>query len=112
MITVTLLTILTSCAYDKGEALTNPQPDCDGIAPTYSGIVRGLIESRCATDAACHGTGSINGPGPLTGYQQIKNASANIRSAVHTGLMPKGSTLTATEIKSITCWIDNGAINN
>ena len=113
LITVIMLcVIISSCSSDKDDAVSIPDLTCDDVVSTYAGSVKGLIETRCAAGASCHGTGSFNGPGALTSYQQIKDAANRIRPAVHSGLMPKGSTLTEREKKSITCWIDAGAPNN
>jgi hypothetical protein len=48
----------------------------------------------------------------LTTYERIKNASANIKRVVVARTMPKGGTLSAEQIKSISCWVDSGSPNN
>lgn len=86
--------------------------NCSGVASKFSADVNPIIQSTCATDAACHGNGSLNGPGPLLTYTQIFNARVNIKSAVNAGTMPKTGSLTAAQKSSIICWIDGGALNN
>jgi hypothetical protein len=89
----------------------NNSVDCSAVPKSFSANIQPITSTRCAI-SGCHDAGSVNGPGPLTTYQQIFNARTLIRSAVSTGLMPQGSTLTQAQINSILCWIDNGAPNN
>ena len=85
---------------------------CTGVANKFAADVNPIIQSSCATDANCHGAGSANGPGPLLTYAQISNASATIKSAISTGIMPKTGTLTTAQKNSIICWVNSGALNN
>ncbi|PBQ34618.1 hypothetical protein CNR22_23515 [Sphingobacteriaceae bacterium] len=109
------LTLLLFISCKKKDTLsTTPVafiPDCTGTTPTYAATVGPLISSKCAT-SGCHANGSSNGPGALTTYSQVKNASATVRSSVINATMPKNNTLTAVEKNTIICWIDAGAINN
>jgi hypothetical protein len=86
--------------------------NCTGVASAFSANVNPIIQSTCATDASCHGSGSFNGPGPLLTYAQIFAARATIRSAVASGTMPKTGTLTTAQKNSIICWVDAGGPNN
>jgi hypothetical protein len=74
--------------------------------------VNAIIQTSCATGSGCHGSGSLNGPGPLLSYLQVFNARSAIRSAVSSGRMPPNGALSATQKNSIICWIDSGAPNN
>ncbi len=85
--------------------------DCSAITTTFSGNVSTLIATSCAK-SGCHASGSLNGPGPLTNYNQIFAARAKIRTAVANGSMPQDATFTAQQKAIITCWIDAGAPNN
>jgi hypothetical protein len=87
-------------------------PDCSGTEKTFSSDVTPIIQISCAINSGCHGTGSGNGPGALTNFQQVFNARAEIRSAVASGHMPLNGSLTVAEKNAILCWIDNGAPNN
>ena len=71
-----------------------------------------VIQSSCATTTACHGSGSVNGPGALTSYQAVFNSRNSIRTAVSSGAMPQNSTLSNSQKNSILCWIESGASNN
>ena len=106
-----------SCSKGGGATTNNggnqpPANTCDGVNAKFAADVAPLIQSRCATSSGCHGSGSSNGPGALTNFTQCKNASISIKSAVASGVMPLGSTLTSTQIAQISCWVDNGALNN
>ena len=86
--------------------------NCTGVANAFAANVNPIIQSTCATDATCHGTGSINGPGPLLTYAQISGAASLIKPAVANGTMPKTGTLTTAQKNSIICWINSGSPNN
>lgn len=97
-----------SCSKDGGG---NNNVDCSTVAKSFSANVNPTIQSSCNV-ATCHAAGSTNGPGPLTTYTEVFNARTAIRSAVSSGAMPQGSSLTSSQKNSITCWIDSGAPNN
>jgi hypothetical protein len=103
--------LFNSCYNDKEELLYPDGVNCSTIGAQYTANVSPIIQTRCAI-GGCHDAGSINGPGELTSYDKIKNAAVKIRSAVVSRLMPQGSSLTTTEIKIISCWVDSGAPNN
>ena len=86
--------------------------NCTGVASAFSANVNPIIQSTCATDATCHGAGSVNGPGPLLTHTQISNASVTIKTAVANGTMPKTGSLTTAQKNSIICWINSGTPNN
>jgi len=86
--------------------------NCTGVASAFAADVKQIIQSTCATDATCHGTGSINGPGPLLTYAQISGAASLIKPAIANGTMPKTGTLTTAQKNSIICWINSGTPNN
>lgn len=92
-------------------SVSNYTPDCT-TAKSWSTDVSPVIQASCATNSGCHATGSMEGPGALTTYQQVYNNRGSIRNAVVNGTMPKGSSLTAAQKNAIICWIDNGAANN
>src|SRR6187549_2198437 len=86
--------------------------NCTGVASAFAANVNPIIQSTCATDATCHGAGSVNGPGPLLTHTQISNASVTIKTAVANGTMPKTGSLTTAQKNSIICWINSGTPNN
>lgn len=101
--------VLALSACKKNAVIENV--DCSGPAKSFTTDVSPVIQASC-TAAACHGTGSNNGPGPLPGYLQVFNARSDIRSAVASRHMPLNGSLTTAEISAIVCWIDSGAPNN
>ena len=86
--------------------------NCTGVASGFAATVNPIIQTTCATDATCHGTGSANGPGSLKNYTDIFNARVAIKAAVANGTMPKTGTLTTAQKNSIICWVDAGGPNN
>ena len=102
-----VLFILFACSKngnDVGSDCTSPK--------SYAADVSPIIASTCATSTGCHASGSTNGPGALTSYQQVSNNRSAIRASVIAGTMPQNGSLSSAEKNSIICWIDNGAQNN
>lgn len=112
-----ILLIICSCSskkedpVDPGGGGGGGGINCDGVNATFSANVQPIIQGSCQL-SGCHDASSTNGPGPLTSYDKIKSASARIRAAVISRQMPKGSSLSEAQIKSIVCWIDSGTPNN
>ena len=102
------LFLIISCSKNDD----TPSNDCSSSPKSFSADVNPIIQSSCATNNGCHGTGSINGPGPLLTYTQVFNARFAIKSAVANGSMPKNGSLTSAQKSAIICWVDNGAANN
>ena len=90
----------------------NNSVDCGGTTKSFTANIKPIVQTSCAFDSDCHGSGSVSGPGPLLTYTEIFNARSVIRSAVASGEMPKAATLTSAEKNAIACWIDNGAPDN
>lgn len=119
---ITLLTtacclfLLYSCSKDGSNNNNNNNSgtlDCSTVTnKAFAADVNPIFQGTCAAQVACHGSGSINGPGALTTYSAIFNSRNAIRSAVASGAMPKNSTLSTAQKNSILCWIDGGAPNN
>ncbi len=114
---VFLIYISASCTKDKtpgggtggggGAAL-----DCNTVTnKAFAANVNPIIQSFCNT-AACHASGSFNGPGAITNYNEVFNNRAIIRTVIASGRMPQTGTLTTAQKNSILCWIDSGAPNN
>jgi hypothetical protein len=113
---ITAASIIIACSKSKDTTSNNENGntlDCSTVsAKMYMTDVSPIIQSKCATDGNCHGSGSVNGPGALTTYSAIFNARSNIRAAVASGEMPLTGSLTTAQKNSILCWIDSGAPNN
>ena len=102
--------LFCGCYNDKEEILYGVT-SCDGINTSFAANVQPIIQSNCAVPG-CHAAGSSNGPGALTTYSQIRNAAVEIKMAVVSRFMPKSGSLTLSQIKTISCWVDAGALNN
>jgi hypothetical protein len=87
-------------------------PVCGLTPQRFSEDVNPIIQNSCATGSNCHGSGSSAGPGPLLTYDQVKNVAWQIKKAVEDRTMPRGSTLSKEQINIISCWVENGALNN
>jgi len=115
---IIMMTIIACSKSTETDASSNTVPppptatSCASAPATFSSDVSAIIQSSCATSSGCHGNGSTNGPGALTTFNQIKNAAAFIKSEVVSKRMPLGGSLTNSQIQSISCWVDNGALNN
>ncbi len=115
ILSLSVLIFFAACSKEStgnGNTANPPIDNCAGADAKFVADVNPIIQSSCATNSSCHGTGSFNGPGALTSFAQIKNAGTSIKSAVTSGRMPKGSSLTTTQIKTLTCWIGAGSPNN
>lgn len=88
--------------------------DCTGSTPTYTNDVKSIINSNCAT-SGCHAANNPAEGIDLSTYAKVKAESAKDRflgSIEHLSgyeAMPDGAAkLSETQIKTISCWIDNG----
>lgn len=109
-----VLCIVIGCSKESGGGGGggNTSVNCSTVTnKAFAADVSPIIQTVCAV-AGCHAAGSANGPGALTNYTQIFNARTLIRSAVSSGAMPQGSTLSSAQKNSIICWIDSGSPNN
>jgi|SRR5438552_15508871 len=85
--------------------------NCTSVPKLFATDVNPIIQSFCNV-AGCHNSGSTNGPGALTNYNQVFSSRTAIRTAIASGSMPQNATLSVAQKNSILCWIDNGALNN
>jgi hypothetical protein len=104
-----IVVIIMACSKNNDVVTT---VDCSGAAKSFATDVNPIVQSSCATSLSCHASGSSNGPGALTTFQQVFNARIAIRSAVANGTMPQNASLSASQKNTILCWIDNGATSN
>lgn len=106
-----LSVLLAGCYNDKEELLYPTASDCSSGNVSFSAEVLPIIQTRCAV-SGCHDASSGNKGGPFTNYTQIKNKASNIKFQVENRTMPQGSSLPASQIRLIRCWVENGALNN
>jgi hypothetical protein len=104
-----VVVVLFSCSKDEEKSIAVA---CDGSNLTYNSGVSSIINSNC-TDSGCHNSGSQHGG--FTSYSGIKplltNGSFN-SSVIVNQSMPKGSSLTQSQLNKLKCWVDNGFPEN
>lgn len=107
---ITLFTVSILYLSCKKDSVSNV--DCSTVSnKAFAADVNPIIQSSCNV-VGCHAAGSGNGPGALTNYTEVFNARSRVRSAISSGTMPQGGSLSTSQRHSIICWIDNGAPNN
>jgi uncharacterized membrane protein len=76
-------------------------------AITYANFVQNLFQTKCAN---CHASGrSAAGIWTFNGHASILSSSAIIKQVVLvTKTMPRGGSLTPTELSSLQTWFDSG----
>lgn len=107
-----LVASLNSCYYDSEEDLY-PNTDCVTTNVTYSGVVAGIIQSKCY---ACHDAANNLGNITLEGYTNLKKYvdSGQLLGAIkhEPGYSPMPQNLgqlPACDIAKIEAWIVDGA---
>jgi hypothetical protein len=105
------LAFIGSCSKDKTE---DPDPCAyDASQLKYNGFIKDIINTRCASDGACHGTPQgPNAGGEYANYSQVKEKVDNgsFKNRVFDLKdMPQGSSLPECEFKKLHDWVDAGA---
>ena len=75
---------------------------------SFQNSIKSIIETSCAVSGCHNGSVSPN----LTTLSTIQSRASAIKSRTASGSMPRGSTLSQTEIDLIACWVDDGALDN
>ncbi|TXC81661.1 hypothetical protein [Luteibaculum oceani] len=109
-----------ACKKEKTNAdpINTSAISCADVDSTFASGVRPIIAKSCAI-AGCHkspGRGGVI----LESYEQISTESQKSRFLIaikrsgENGVspMPPSNPLTAEEVKSISCWIDAGSLDN
>ena len=109
--TFLLAAMIASCT-PEGDLTTY---DCSSTAPTYTAIIKPVLDAKCAT-SGCHNASSAKSGFDLSTYATCKTASedAAFRGAIQhiSGFsnMPRGGDkLDEPTVKIISCWVQNGA---
>lgn len=102
--------VLFSCKKEDPDVV-----ECGSLTPTYTNDVASLINQNCAI-SGCHGNGSSKGGVDLSGYSAVKAESSKkqflgaIQHKSGYSKMPKNANkLSDADIKTITCWVQNGS---
>jgi SprB repeat len=79
---------------------------------SYSGTIKTILDTNCNT-SGCH-NGDLGSNRDWRTYASVKNDAASIKSrTANKSMPPTGSTaLTQQQIDQISCWVDDGALNN
>ena len=111
---------LVSCYKDNAEDMYpggGGTGTCDTTNITYSGVVKPIIDAKCAT-AGCHFDASANGIDLFhySGVAEQANSGKLMSAITHDGqasFMPKGMPkLDDCTIAKIRAWVNAGAPNN
>ena len=97
---------LSSCYYDNEEYLYGIPECADSVS--FKNDVQPIISSSCAS-SACHGADQDP---LLTDYSSISAKADRIQFRTGNGTMPPSGPLSADDIQTIKCWVEQGALNN
>lgn len=106
--------IIASCSKRQAGEI-KPEPPATGTPPaaavSYAAFVQPLFQSRCS---GCHAAGrSAAGAWTFNGHASILSTASSLRQVVLISkTMPRGGTLSVTELSSLQAWFDNGLPNN
>ncbi|HTJ50296.1 MAG TPA: hypothetical protein VL443_12620 [Cyclobacteriaceae bacterium] len=80
--------------------------------PSFASDISSIITTKCAISGCHNGSKSPN----LTTYARINSNASKIKSEIVSGSMPPSNSsagsLSQTQINLITCWINDGVLNN
>lgn len=106
----------SGCANNKRDE-PKPEPVVDCVPGTngFASKIKPIINAKCSTPG-CHISGGT-GNGWFDTYENLKekvdDGSFNDRVFVKKDMPPIGHPpLTEDELKSLKCWVNNGALNN
>jgi len=103
---------LISCAYENEEELFGNQ-NCAPNSVTFSGDIQPIIVANCAL-SGCHDGSNPSLP-DWTVFSNVQSKAQLIKFRTGNRTMPPsnaGVQLTSDEIDAISCWVDDGALNN
>lgn len=105
-----ILAMSSFCSCENKKALPSPADQCDLIS--YSMNVVPIISRHCAI-AGCHVAGFL--PGNFTTYEGLHAQTENgffQWMVLEQRSMPPSDSLNEGELKTLQCWIDQGAKDN
>lgn len=115
ILSITIISLLSSCYYDNEEVLYPNNGNCDTINVTYTNTIQPIMSQSCT---GCHGSFSPSGGIDLTTYSLVR-ASAEDGSLLGTmafqsgySPMPKGGNkVSDCTLNKIQAWINKGYPN-
>lgn len=99
-----LILNFVSCKKESGDTKLNPT--CDGSHPTYQGEIKAILDSKCGS-SNCHSNYTN-----YDGLRSILDGGDFRREVLVEQTMPKGSSLTQSQINLIQCWANDGFPEN
>lgn len=106
IITLFFAVTLNSCYYDNEEYLYGKE-SCD-TPISFKNDVQPIILQSCAT-TGCHS--DVTSP-IFTDYNSISSKANRIVFRTGNGTMPPNGPLTFEELQKISCWVEQGALDN
>jgi hypothetical protein len=104
LIVVLFSFLFISCSKTKDTlAAVTCNPDI-----SFINDVKPVVVASC-TASGCHDGVNLAYMGD---YLTMRDGAGQIKTAVSKGIMPMNGKLSAADIKTIVCWIENGAKNN
>jgi hypothetical protein len=102
-----------SCAYDELAEPVEPGP-CDQTV-SYANEVQPIVNTSCAK-SGCH-NGDLGPDKNWTVFDTFQSKRALVKDRINrplgvSGHMPADGTIEPEEIQTITCWVDQGGLNN
>ncbi len=113
-----LILALSGCTKKNAEDLYPPDNSpCDTTNLSYSGVIKNIVNSTCASSSGCHLGAGHTGIDLSTyeGLMVVVNNGKILPAIKHTGPkpMPEGAPkLDDCTILKIETWINQGAVNN
>ncbi|MEK6781454.1 MAG: hypothetical protein AABY93_07095 [Bacteroidota bacterium] len=77
---------------------------------SYANDIKTILDTKCNI-SGCH-NGSLGSTRDWSTYATAKANASGIQSRTANKTMPPGTPLTQNQIDQITCWVDDGALNN
>lgn len=116
LLATVVMPVVQSCVDHK---LPTPEGfGCSAQVISYAGDVWPIISTHCAIvgDGGCHNGGN----GPTRDWREFSNVQSHAtqirdritRTPGSAGYMPKIGSLTDEQIRTISCWVEQGAQNN
>jgi hypothetical protein len=108
---------IQSCADHEiwEEPPTPPPTDECPVAVSYATQVAAIVNTKCAI-SGCH-NGDNGQDKNWTVFSTFQQNAQDVKDRINRlpgtpGRMPAVGTLTSEQIQTITCWVDQGALNN
>ena len=104
---ILFLTLILSSCQNLVED-TNEQETAQQCNPeiSFSESIKPIIDNNCVQ---CHHGNRFP---DLRNYNTIKDNISIIKTDIESRRMPIGSSLSQTDIDAISCWVNNGSLNN